>query len=68
MARSDEDFTSRETERLVEQALQVLAALLSYRKDGEVPPAQLLAEAGTAINGLKSISVRYSHQSQTETP
>ena len=46
-------------ERVVEHALQVLAALLRYGKDGEAPPAQLLVEADKAIDSLKSISSRY---------
>ena len=48
-----------EGEQKVEHALQVLAALLSYGRGGEVPPAQLLGEAAKAIDNLKSISARY---------
>ena len=60
-----------EGERVVEHALQVLAALLSYGRGGEVPPAQLLVEAEEAIDGLKSISARHSldseHRDATDT-
>lgn len=48
-----------EAELAVEHAIQVLAALLSHGKDGEVPPTQLLVEADKAIDGLQSISPRY---------
>ena len=48
-----------EGERVGEHALHVLAALLSYGRGGEVPPAQLQVEAAKAIDSLKSISARY---------
>ena len=51
------------TEHAVEHA-----ALLRYGKDGEAPPAQLLAEADKAINGLQSISGRYSPHPGQEVP
>ena len=59
-----------EGERVVEHALQMLAALLSYGRGGEVPRAQLLVKADKAIDSLKSISARYSfdfkHQDSTD--
>jgi len=49
-----------EAERKVGHAIQVLAALLIYGKGTELLPEQLLVEAEKAIDGLKSISARYS--------
>ena len=57
-----------EAERVVEHALQVLAALLSYGRGGEVPPAQLLVEAAQAMDGLQSISGCYSPHAGREVP
>ena len=56
-----------EAELVVEHAIQVLAALLSYGKNSEVPPTQLLVEADRGIDGLQSISARYTPKFEEET-